>query len=153
MSVRTSYDAEDDILVLRMSDKPIVRETSQDWNTCISYAADGTVVEVVVLEASQQGAMTMNKTFCPVCGEMAVIHAVCDLPYSYKGQSTVIAQVAADWCDACGESMTEPDETGRVMQAMAEFQREVNAAHSTQNGRAGNAGLGVRQRRVVQAAY
>lgn len=73
----------------------------------------------------------MNKTFCPVCGEMAVIHAVRDLPYSYKGQSTVIAQVAADWCEACGESMTGPDETGRVMQAMAEFQREVNAAQGT----------------------
>ncbi|PJK07960.1 hypothetical protein CO610_07290 [Lysobacteraceae bacterium NML95-0200] len=59
--MRTSYDAEDDILVLRMSDKPIVRETSQDWNTCISYAADGTVVEVVVLEASQQGAWPLQQ--------------------------------------------------------------------------------------------
>ncbi len=59
--MRTSYDAEDDILVLRMSDKPIVRETSQDWNTCISYAADGTVVEVVVLEASQQGAWPLQE--------------------------------------------------------------------------------------------
>lgn len=59
--MRTSYDAEDDILVLRMSDKPIVRETSQDWNTCVSYAADGTVVEVVVLEASQQGAWPLQQ--------------------------------------------------------------------------------------------
>lgn len=59
--MRTSYDAEDDILVLRMSDKPIVRETSQDWNTCISYAADGTVVEVVVLEASQQEAWPLQQ--------------------------------------------------------------------------------------------
>lgn len=59
--MRTSYDAEDDILVLRMSDKPIVRETSQDWNTCVSYAADGTVVEVVVLEASQQEAWPLQQ--------------------------------------------------------------------------------------------
>jgi len=53
--MRTFYDANDDILTLHISDAPIVREVSPDWNTCISYAADGSVVEVVVLEASQQG--------------------------------------------------------------------------------------------------
>jgi len=52
--MRTHYDASDDILTLRLCDAPIVRETAPDWNTCISYAADGRVVEVVVLDASQQ---------------------------------------------------------------------------------------------------
>lgn len=54
--MRTTYDDNDDILVLHMEDKPIVREVSQDWNTHISYAADGTVVEVVVLDARANGA-------------------------------------------------------------------------------------------------
>jgi len=54
--MRTTYDEEEDILVLHMSDKPIVRETSQDWNVCISYAADSSVVEVVILQAHEQGA-------------------------------------------------------------------------------------------------
>jgi len=54
--MRTSYYDEDDILVLHLSDKPIVREASQDWNTHISYAEDGTMVEIVVLDASTLGA-------------------------------------------------------------------------------------------------
>ena len=51
----TNFD-EDDILVIRLSDKPIAREVSQNWNTHISYAEDGSVVEVVLLEARAIGA-------------------------------------------------------------------------------------------------
>ena len=47
----TYYD--DDTLVIRPSDKPIVREVSQDWNTHVSYAQDGSVVETVILEAAK----------------------------------------------------------------------------------------------------
>ena len=54
--MRTTYYDEDDILVIHLSDKPIVREVSQDWNTHISYAADGSAVEVVILEARAHGA-------------------------------------------------------------------------------------------------
>ncbi len=53
--MRTTYYDEDDILVMRLSDKPITREVSQDWNTHISYAADGTAVEIVVLDAAAIG--------------------------------------------------------------------------------------------------
>jgi len=59
--MQTLYDAEDDILTMRVSDKPIAREVSQDWNTCISYAADGSVVEMVILEASRQGAWPLRQ--------------------------------------------------------------------------------------------
>lgn len=55
--MKTTYFEDDDILVLRMTDKPIVREVSQDWNTHISYAEDGSVVELVVLDARAAGAM------------------------------------------------------------------------------------------------
>lgn len=58
--MRTTYDETDDILVIRVSDKPVVRETSQDWYTTVSYAADGSVVEVVVLDARAQGAWPMR---------------------------------------------------------------------------------------------
>ena len=54
--MRTTYYDEDDILILHLSDKPIVREVSQDWNTHISYAADGSAVEIVVLDANVNGA-------------------------------------------------------------------------------------------------
>ena len=53
--MRTTYYDEDDILVLHLSDKPVSREVSQDWNTHISYAEDGTTVEIVLLDAKATG--------------------------------------------------------------------------------------------------
>jgi hypothetical protein len=58
--MRTIYYDDDDILVLHLSDKPIVREVSQDWNTHVSYAADGTAVEVVLLDAMASGALPVE---------------------------------------------------------------------------------------------
>ena len=49
--MRTTYYDHDDILVINLSDKPIHREVSQDCWTHISYAEDGTAVEIVVLGA------------------------------------------------------------------------------------------------------
>lgn len=54
--MRTTYYDEDDILVIHLSDKPPTREVSQDWNTHISYAEDGTTVEIVLLDAKANGA-------------------------------------------------------------------------------------------------
>ena len=54
--MRTTYYDGDDILVVRLSDKPVHLEISQDWCTHISYAEDGTAVEVVVLNAKVNGA-------------------------------------------------------------------------------------------------
>lgn len=58
--MQTRYDEKDDILVVHLADKPIVKEVTQDWNTHISYAEDGSIVEVVVLEASRQGAWPLQ---------------------------------------------------------------------------------------------
>jgi hypothetical protein len=59
-TVKTTYFDEYDTLVIRLSDKPIVREVSQDWNTHVSYAADGSVVETVILEAARLGAWPLH---------------------------------------------------------------------------------------------
>ena len=64
-AMRTTYYDEDDILVIHLWDKPVSREVSQDWNTHISYAADGTTVEIVLLDAKQNGA-------CPSTVEHAI---------------------------------------------------------------------------------
>lgn len=58
--MRATYYDDEDTLVLHLSDKPIAREASQDWNTHISYAADGTIVEMVCLEASAQGVLPVE---------------------------------------------------------------------------------------------
>lgn len=53
--MKTTYYAEDDILDIHVSDKRVVREVSHGWNVNISYAEDGSVVEIVLLEAREQG--------------------------------------------------------------------------------------------------
>ena len=62
--MHTTYFDEDDILVIRLSDKPIVREVSQNWNTHISYAEDGSAVEVVMLEAARPRGIPAGNTTC-----------------------------------------------------------------------------------------
>ena len=65
---------------------------------------------------------------CPVCGAAELIHDTRDLPYTYKGETTVIPAVTADFCPACDESITDMPETERVMREMQTFNKQVNAA-------------------------
>jgi HTH-type transcriptional regulator/antitoxin MqsA len=51
-----------------------------------------------------------------------------DLPYTYKGESTVIPAVTGEFCPACGEAVLEADESQRVSEAMLAFNQQVNAA-------------------------
>ncbi len=53
--MRLNYNCDDDVFVIHLSEKPIVREMSQDWNTHISYAEDGSVVEITVVDARASG--------------------------------------------------------------------------------------------------
>ena len=55
--MKTIYYPQDDILEIHLSDKPIAREVSQDWNVNVSYAEDGSVVELVILDAVKEGFM------------------------------------------------------------------------------------------------
>ena len=58
--MKSIYFEKDDILEIRVSDKPIVREVSQDWHTNISYAEDGSIAEIVLLDAQKIGLMPME---------------------------------------------------------------------------------------------
>jgi len=53
--MKSTYYPEDDILEIRLSDAPIVKEVSQDWNIHLSFDADGNLVELVILEAKEAG--------------------------------------------------------------------------------------------------
>lgn len=56
---------DDDILQIRLSSKPIVSEVSPDWHTQLSYAEDGSMVELVLLDAKKNGFLPtdfMNRT-------------------------------------------------------------------------------------------
>jgi uncharacterized protein YuzE len=58
--MKSTYFADDDILQIRVADKPIVREVSQGWHTNISYAEDGTIVEILLLDAKQEGLLPLR---------------------------------------------------------------------------------------------
>lgn len=66
---------------------------------------------------------------CPICGAAELIHDTRDLPYTYKGESTVIALVTGDFCPACAESILNKTESDRVMREMRAFSKQVNAAY------------------------
>lgn len=48
---------------------------------------------------------------CPVCGAAELIRDTRDIPYTYKGETTLIPLVTADFCPACDESITDRAET------------------------------------------
>jgi HTH-type transcriptional regulator/antitoxin MqsA len=68
------------------------------------------------------------KMKCPVCGAAELIHDTRDLPYTYKGETTVIPLVTGDFCSACAESILDAAESNRVMREMRVFSKQVNAA-------------------------
>ncbi|MBI5331931.1 MAG: type II toxin-antitoxin system MqsA family antitoxin [Betaproteobacteria bacterium] len=65
---------------------------------------------------------------CPVCGAAELIHDTRDLPYTYKGESTLISAVTGDFCPACAESILDEAESRRVMREMRTFSKQVNAS-------------------------
>ncbi len=65
---------------------------------------------------------------CPLCGTAELSEDTRDLPYVYKGESTVVPALRGEFCPACGEMVLGPEEATRVSAAMLEFNREVNAA-------------------------
>ena len=58
--MKSIYFENDDILQIRVSDKPITREVSQDWHTNVSYAEDGSIVEIVLLDAKKDGLLPVE---------------------------------------------------------------------------------------------
>jgi HTH-type transcriptional regulator/antitoxin MqsA len=65
---------------------------------------------------------------CPNCGAARLVHDTRDLPYTYKGESTVIPQVTGDFCPACDESVLDSAESRRTMQLMLAFNKQINAS-------------------------
>ena len=56
---------------------------------------------------------------CPVCGAAELIHDTRDLPYTYKGETTVIPAVTGDFArPAPSPSWMQHGESERVMREM-----------------------------------
>lgn len=65
---------------------------------------------------------------CPSCAAAELVHDTRDMPYTYKGESTLIPEVTGDFCPACDESVLNADESRRTMNLMLEFNKQVNAS-------------------------
>lgn len=65
---------------------------------------------------------------CPTCGEGELVKDTRDMPYTYKGESTVFPQVTGEYCTACDEAILGVPESKRTMDLMLEFNKQVNAA-------------------------
>jgi len=65
---------------------------------------------------------------CPSCAAADLVHDTRDMPYAYKGETTVIPAVTGEFCPACDESIFNADESRRTMNFMLEFNKQVNAS-------------------------
>ncbi len=65
---------------------------------------------------------------CPACGAARLVRETRDLPYTYKGEATVIPAVTGDFCPACGECVLDTAESARVSSLMINFNKRVNAS-------------------------
>ncbi|WFP51980.1 type II toxin-antitoxin system MqsA family antitoxin [Methylomonas sp. EFPC3] len=65
---------------------------------------------------------------CPSCAVGELVHDTRDVPYTYKGGTTVIPLVTGDFCPACDEVITDAEESKRTMALMLEFNKQVNAS-------------------------
>ena len=65
---------------------------------------------------------------CPSCGVAELVRDTRDLPYTYKGEATMIPAVSGDFCPACDEVVLEAGESSRISAAMLAFNKQVNAS-------------------------
>ena len=65
---------------------------------------------------------------CPNCGMADLVHDTRDMPYTYKGETTAFAQIAGDYCPACGEGLFDAATSRAISAEMKAFGKQVNAA-------------------------
>ena len=65
---------------------------------------------------------------CPSCAAAELLHDTRDMPYTYKGETTLIPAVTGDFCPACGECVLDVSESIRTSAAMLDFNKQVNAS-------------------------
>ncbi len=65
---------------------------------------------------------------CPTCANANLVHDIRDIVHEYKGESTVLPAVTADFCPACDGYLMDLKESRRTMELILAFHRQVNAS-------------------------
>jgi len=60
---------------------------------------------------------------CLICAGSELVHDTRDIPYTYKGESTIIPAVTGDFCPVCDEVVLEKSEAVRASALMREFNK------------------------------
>ena len=64
---------------------------------------------------------------CPTCGGAELMHEIRNIEYIYKGEKTLIPAIEGDYCSVCGEGIHSMEASEKLMQAISEFQKQVNS--------------------------
>ena len=64
---------------------------------------------------------------CPNCGVSPLTHAIREMHYTYKGQSTTIPDVVVEHCAGCKEVMFAQGEHEHYGELVAAFRKGVDA--------------------------
>jgi len=65
---------------------------------------------------------------CPSCEAAELMHDTRDMPFTYKGESTILPQVTGDFCPVCDEYILDASESRRTMQLMLAFSKQINSS-------------------------
>jgi HTH-type transcriptional regulator/antitoxin MqsA len=65
---------------------------------------------------------------CPTCAAAEMRSDTRGVVYSYKNETTIIADVGGERCPACGHHELHAAESARLNAAMMAFNKQVNAA-------------------------
>jgi len=84
---------------------------------------------------------------CPNCGVSPLTHAIREMQYSYKGQSTAIADVSVEHCVGCKEVMFARGEDEHYGELIKAFRQKVDA-EELKTIRAMRKGLGLTQQKA-----
>lgn len=55
---------------------------------------------------------------CPSCGQTDLVRDTRDMPYTYKGEATIIPAITGDFCPACDEVVLDANEARRTSALM-----------------------------------
>ncbi|WP_081897697.1 type II TA system antitoxin MqsA family protein [Massilia sp. BSC265] len=84
---------------------------------------------------------------CPNCGVSPLMHAIREMHYTYKGQSTTIPDVVVEHCAGCKEVMYAQGEHDHYGELVAAFRKQVDA-QELKTIRAMRKQLGLTQRKA-----
>jgi HTH-type transcriptional regulator/antitoxin MqsA len=84
---------------------------------------------------------------CPNCGVSPLAHAIREMHYTYKGQSTTIPDVVVEHCAGCKEVMFAQGEHEHYGELVAAFRKQVDA-EELKTIRAFRKGLGLTRQRA-----